>query len=111
MTFETAQFKRIYLTPYEEACGVFRGLEKDDYNVSIIFDDFQVIFNQDSVEAKIVEEKLNKGIIGERIAVLKTDITDKPLIVVEKMREKSCPHSLPFTSDHRLRNTVKGGDP
>ncbi|MBK5190960.1 MAG: hypothetical protein JJE19_05655 [Methanosarcinales archaeon] len=107
MTFEAAQFKRIYLSPYEEACGVFRGLEKDDYSVSVLFEDFQVAFNSDSTEAKIVEEALVEAIPGEKIAILRTDIPEKPIIV--RISKESCPPSLPFISDHRSRNTTKGG--
>ena len=109
MTFEAAQFKRIYLSPYEEACGVFRGLEKDDYSVSVLFEDFQVAFNSDSTEAKIVEEALVEAIPGEKIAILRTDIPEKPIIVRIDQGGDSC-HVSPPIATTKPKGRSKGGN-
>ena len=90
MTFEVAQLKGIYLRPYEEAIGVFRGIEGDDYSVSVLFGEFQVVFKRDSIEAKIVKKRLKNDLIGEKIAILRIDHSKKPIIVkVDKMRRNT----------------------
>ncbi|MDI6811521.1 MAG: hypothetical protein QMD80_07635 [archaeon] len=70
----------VYLDAYEEVIGTLRGIEKDEFTISLIFDDFQVIFNLDSEEGEIVEKTINSGLIGEKIGLLRTDSPDNPLI-------------------------------
>ena len=107
MEDEGGEMDVIRLREWEEIVGTFKGIEKDDFSINIILKDFKVAFNSDSTEAKIVEEALVEAIPGEKIAVIRTDILDKPIIV--RISKESCPPSLPFISDHRSRNTTKGG--
>ena len=70
----------VYLDAYEEVIGTLRGIEKDEFAISLIFDVFQVIFNLNSKEGELVEKTIDNGLIGEKIGLLRTDSKDNPLI-------------------------------
>jgi hypothetical protein len=89
--------KEIRLREWEEIVGSFQGIEKDDYSISVMLNNFRVTFNAESNEAKIIEESLNSGLIGERIAILRTDSSAKPLLIrIDRGRENSDPPSSSY---------------
>jgi hypothetical protein len=77
-----------YLEEWEEATGVFRGIKSENLTVSVLFNEFRVPFLAESEEAKIAKERLNSALIDQIIALLKTDIPNKPLLVRLHMNVK-----------------------
>jgi hypothetical protein len=76
-----SEASEIRLEAWQEFVGIFRGIAKDEFRIAVLFNDSRVIFNPESHEAKIVEKRLNGGFIGQRIAILKTDISERPLLI------------------------------
>lgn len=71
----------IRLYEWEEIIGTFRGVVKEEFSISIRIEDSQLVLHSDSVEAKMAEEQLNGVLIGMKIALLRTDIPEKPLLI------------------------------
>ena len=68
--------------------GIFEGIVEEDPYVLIRLDNIQLIFDLESTEAKILKEKLDEVMIGLKISILRTDISEKPILVrVDKLRE------------------------
>lgn len=78
---EKTERAEIRLREWEEVTGTFRGFMREDFSVAVLFDYFQLIFNSESIEAQIVEEKLGKVLVGEKIAILRTDLQFQPLVI------------------------------
>lgn len=78
---QVTERKEIRLQEWTEAVGTFRGISKENFSISILFDDFQVVLYPDEVEAKRVEEQLESATVGDKIAILRTNILEKPVMV------------------------------
>ena len=59
------------LSDYEEAVGLFKGNELKDGQLLVIFDAFQLVFSENTVEAKLLQERLSDDLIGKKVALLK----------------------------------------
>jgi len=75
------ELDEIRLKEWEEIIGIFKGVEKDNFRVSVLFGDLKLIFNLESPETKILKETLDGVMIGNKISILKTDISEKPIFV------------------------------
>jgi hypothetical protein len=73
----------IRLKEWDELVGTFEGLEKDDFTLLVHFEGFHFILNSMSHEAEIIEKLLSSNLIGRKIALLRTDLIEKPFIVRE----------------------------
>jgi hypothetical protein len=78
---QVTERKEIRLQEWTEAVGTFRGILKENFSISILFDDFQVVLYLDEREAKRVEEQLESATVGDKIAILRTNILEKPVMV------------------------------
>ncbi len=66
------------LDVWQEAIGTFRGFETDELAVTVFLDDLRLIFPEDMKGA--IKPQLH-GKKGRKIAILRTDIPDKPVLV------------------------------
>jgi len=73
------KLKRISLEPWEEAVGIFKGIEYGDYEASLLIDNYRIAFSVQSPEASILKT-LDKKLVSKRIGVLRTDDPQKPLL-------------------------------
>jgi uncharacterized protein YihD (DUF1040 family) len=75
------------LRPWEEVIGLMRDISKSETEVELVIFvsslDREVIFSfpVDSLEAKIMSEKLSKNMNDRSIAILRTDLKDRPIVV------------------------------
>lgn len=73
------------LTAWEEVIGSYRALETDEKEVSVILSlppkNVKLTFPENSTEAKILRKALAAAPKGRKIGLLRTDLTDKPLMV------------------------------
>lgn len=77
----TQELDELHLPIYSEHRGYFKGLETDSVFVHALIDDKELVCPRDSVEGKIVAKALKDVPIGSLVAILRTDITSKPLMV------------------------------
>jgi hypothetical protein len=71
----------VYLLPWCEFVGIYRGLFIKDDRIHLTISDNILSFLKDSVEAKVVQERLNDFLVGRKIAILRTDEPEKPLCI------------------------------
>jgi len=91
--------KIIHLEEWEEIVGVFKDISEEDSFIHINFENFQLIFDLESQEAKICQEKLDGAMPGDGISILKTDSSEKPILVrVEKSEQVT---TAPFILPHK----------
>ncbi len=69
------------MEPWEEIIGKVNGFSSDDIDVWLKIDDHVLSFIGDSTEASCIKEFLNEAFLGRVIAILKTDIPEKPIII------------------------------
>ena len=76
--------KEIPLRPWEEICGTLSGVEADEFKISAIiscnYEDLAITFSKGSQEATLLEKALN-NLMGQKIAILKTDSSQQPIII------------------------------
>jgi hypothetical protein len=116
----------IWLKEWEEVVGTYQGIE-EDVGISVVFDGFKVGFNPESTEVEIIRKKLEKVTAGVSIAILKTDIPEKPLVVriiketeeaqtkkkgVDKILQTASTPSVPLHTSERQSSSINqlGGD-
>ena len=72
------------LRPWEEALGTYKTLEISKDEITLIlspaYKDLKIIFPKNSPEAKTLIKTLKNVPKGQKIALLKTDNPEKPLI-------------------------------
>jgi hypothetical protein len=66
------------LEPWQEARGMLKKLDCEDDYVVLDFGKFKISLNP--IEVRTISDQLNKG-LGRRLAILRTDLPDKPLLV------------------------------
>lgn len=71
--------KVISLLPWFELVGIYEDLYVKDGYVHLTISNKTLSFPEDSVEAKEVQESLDDVLVGRKIAVLRTDIHEKPI--------------------------------
>jgi len=81
------KLKRIPLEPWEEAVGIFKGIESNEYEVRLRLGDYRIVFPVESSEASTLKN-LCRRLFSKRIGVLRTDDPQKPL-VFRKLSRKS----------------------
>jgi hypothetical protein len=71
------------LQNYEECIGFLKKLEINDYEVAVILscNDFRVIFPAGSREAEILIQELNNEPPGQKIAILRIDHPQHPIMI------------------------------
>jgi len=72
----------LHLALWCEIVGPLEGLHVDDYHVYVKIGDKMLPFTKGSKEAEIILEKLSQCPSGTKIGVLKTDISENPLLVL-----------------------------
>jgi len=73
------KLKRISLEPWEEAVGIFKGIECNEYEACLRLGDYRIIFPAQSPEASILRS-LSKKLFSKRIGVLRTDDSRRSLL-------------------------------
>jgi hypothetical protein len=73
--------KDVYLSPWVEIIGVFHGLIVNKTAIRLNISDMIVTLPYDSVEAHYVQDILTDAVIDHTIAVLRTDLPDKPIFI------------------------------
>ena len=81
MVQRSTNVKAIYLLPWCEVIGIYRGLFTDDDYLYLKIDNKVLSFPKNSDEAIYLQERLDTKLVGRKIAVLRTDIHKKPLLV------------------------------
>jgi len=71
----------IYLTLWAEVVGIFQGISSDDLYTYVEIDNKLLLFPRESMESRIILNKLNRALIGKKIAMLKTDSPQQPIII------------------------------
>ena len=72
------------LQPWEEAIGTYEDLKINENNVTLILTTqktLNITFSTNSPEAQAIIQTLSNTPKGTKIAILKTDIPEKPLII------------------------------
>ena len=70
-----------WIKPWKEITGKLNDFSSDEYGVSLKVGDQVIIFDRDSREAACITEFLDEDFRGKYIAILKTDIPEKPVII------------------------------
>jgi predicted CopG family antitoxin len=98
------------LNPWNEVCATYNDLTIDENNLILTLTTtpkhMKLTFPKDSPEANIIIEALTNVSKGTKIAILATDISEKPLlvrIIPESNHEK--PRKL--TEETQLKNDLK----
>lgn len=73
--------KTLQLPLWSELVCTFNGLSANQHFTYIKTSRGLLAFRNGSVETTYVQEKLSKELIGHKIAILRTDIPEKPLVV------------------------------
>ena len=81
MKFQLVQEKKLVLRAWDEINGTLNDLFRDDHFVYIRISDKLLSFPDDSVEAKVLHERLDSSLIGKKIGILRTDLHVKPIRV------------------------------
>jgi len=76
--------KQVHLRPWEEVVGTLKGIETDNQTISAVVTctqslDIAITYPKETAEATILQN-LN-SLLGQKIAILKTDSQEKPLII------------------------------
>ena len=72
--------ERFHLMPWTEIIGKLHGISRDDNYLFLEIDHKVIPFRRDSMEALYIQEKI-EVFMGKSIALLRTDIPDKPFLV------------------------------
>jgi len=82
------------LEPWEEAIGNYESLRITEDKVTLILTytikSLAITFPKESLEAKTLIQTLRNTLRGTKIAILKTDIPEKPLIIRRLLKTKGC---------------------
>jgi predicted transcriptional regulator len=83
--------KKVHLRPWEEIVGTLKAIETDSQTISAVVActqslDLVITYPKETTEATILQN-LNT-LLGQKIAILKTDSQEKPLIV-KTLNEKT----------------------
>jgi len=73
--------KEFHIGVWEEIIGKFGGISENDYFTFLKIGNKLLSFKKDSIETKYFQEKIKNNVLGKKIAVLKTDLPDKPFLV------------------------------
>ena len=76
-----ARDKEVYLEPWMEIVGELRSFSSDDRYICLEIDEKTLSYRKDSVEGLYIQEKLKESFIGKQIAVLRTNIPEKPILI------------------------------
>jgi hypothetical protein len=86
------QRKEIKLQPWDEIIGTLKTIENAEDTITAVIECYQSIemvlhYPKDSLEAVAIQN--SNGLLGQRIALLKTDNTEKPINIEAKPRVPS----------------------
>lgn len=76
--------KIVRLEKWEEIVGILKSFRVDGMNANVCLStntDVEIIFPSESVEAFILKNHLEKVKEGAAVAILRTDIPNKPIVV------------------------------
>jgi hypothetical protein len=68
------------IQPWEEACGILKGLQELDDYLQLDFGNFQVLLGLN--ENSLIRERLENS-LGRRISILKTNLPEKGILVLD----------------------------
>jgi hypothetical protein len=71
----------IHLPPWSELVGTFEGLSIDQDFIYVKVSESSLALQNESDEAAYVQKRLENSIVGRKIAILRTDMPGKPLLV------------------------------
>jgi len=73
------------LNPWDELSAAYKALDVDEDHITLTLTttpkDLQITYPKDSLEAQTLTEALKNTPAGTKIALLKTDIPEKPLVI------------------------------
>ena len=69
-----------FLEQWMEIRGKLNKISKDDYDLYLDIDNKVLAFKKESTEALIIQNRLDDSWIGKNVAILRTDIPQKPLV-------------------------------
>jgi hypothetical protein len=73
--------KTAYLDSWDEIVGEFQGISSDDEFIYMKIGDRVLSFLKDTVEAQYALERLDTCLPGQRIGILRTDISETPILI------------------------------
>lgn len=75
----------IQLLPLTECIGTYEGLETEKSHLTVVFSrdhhKLKIVFKADSAEANILKRKLKDDLIGQKIGIMKTGISERPIAI------------------------------
>jgi len=78
--------KQIFLKPYEECLGIYKGLQTSESEITIALSltngqTLSIIFSRPSREEKITIATLHGQIIGQKIGIMKLSDRNNPILI------------------------------
>jgi len=78
--------KEIFLKPWDECVGIYRGLRTSGSRTAIVLSlannqTLEILFPRASVEKENVRGELHDGIIGRKIGIMKMDDGKTPILI------------------------------
>ena len=70
-----------FLEQWMEIRGKLNKISENDYCLYLDIDNKVLEFKKESTEALLIQNILDESSIGKEIAILKTDLQDKPIII------------------------------
>ncbi len=77
---------KVFLQPWEECSGILKEMLVDDLNVILVLgqthgSDLGIVFPVDAPEGEAVNRKVNGGMMGQKIAVLRVEDSANPICI------------------------------
>ena len=76
-----SRLEKFHLGAWVEIIGELLEISSDEYSIYLKIDNKVLSFLKESIEAKYLQQILDDSVIGRKIAVLRTDISEKPLFI------------------------------
>jgi len=78
----------LYLPVWQEIVGVFQGTSVDQHTIYVRINQRVLAFHNGSREATYARDRLTSIRVGTKIAILRTDLPNKPLLIRQILDEK-----------------------
>ena len=78
---ELTKVKFLHLESWMEIRGKLQKISEDDYHLFLAVDNKVLVIKKEFNETSYIMDNLKQNYLGKEIAILKTDIPDKPLLI------------------------------